>query len=51
MIPHLYRFRPIGAVLDKYEELAKQEIYFSPPDELNDHVGAGAIGVLAKPSA
>jgi hypothetical protein len=30
MISHLYRFRPIGAVLDKYEELAKQEIYFSP---------------------
>ena len=36
MISHLYRFRPIGAVLDKYEELAKQEIYFSPPAELND---------------
>jgi hypothetical protein len=36
MISHLYRFRPASAVLDKYEELAKQEIYFSPPDELND---------------
>ena len=36
MIPHLYRFRPASAVLDKYEELAKQEIYFSPPEELND---------------
>ena len=36
MISHLYRFRPASAVLDKYEELAKQEIYFSPPEELND---------------
>lgn len=32
----MYRFRPVHAVLDKYEELAKQEIYFSPPEELND---------------
>jgi len=36
MIAHLYRFRPADAVLDKYEELAKQEIYFCPPGELND---------------
>src|SRR5580692_7418875 len=36
MISHLYRFRPIDAVLDRYEELAKQEIYFSPPEDLND---------------
>ncbi len=36
MIPYLYRFRPVDAVLDKYEELEKQEIYFSPPEELND---------------
>ena len=36
MIPYLYRFRPIEAVLDKYEELAKQEIYFSTPEELKD---------------
>jgi hypothetical protein len=36
MISHLYRFRPIDAVLDGYEELAKQEIYFSPPEELKD---------------
>jgi hypothetical protein len=36
MITHLYRFRPIGAVLDTYEELEKQEIYFSTPEELND---------------
>lgn len=36
MISHLYRFRPADAVLDKYEELAKQEIYFSTASELND---------------
>jgi hypothetical protein len=36
MISHLYRFRSARAVLDRYEELAKQEIYFSPPEELND---------------
>lgn len=36
MIAHLYRFRPIEAVLDKHEELAKQEIYFSTFEELND---------------
>ena len=36
MMSHLYRFRPANAILDKYEELAKQEIYFSTPQELND---------------
>jgi hypothetical protein len=36
MISHFYRYRPAHAVLGKYEELAKQEIYFSPPEELND---------------
>jgi hypothetical protein len=36
MIPHLYRFRPANAVLDGYEELAKQEIYFAAPEKLND---------------
>jgi hypothetical protein len=36
MVSHLYRFRPADALLDKYEELAKQEIYFSTPEELND---------------
>src|SRR5690242_5685249 len=36
MISHLYRFRPADAVLDRYEELSKQEIYFSTPEELND---------------
>jgi hypothetical protein len=33
---HFYRFRPVEALLDKYEELEKQEIYFCPPDQLND---------------
>lgn len=36
MIFHLYRFRPVDAGLDKYEELAKQEIYFASPEKLND---------------
>lgn len=36
MAEHLYRYRPIEAVLDKYNELERQEIYFSTPDELND---------------
>jgi hypothetical protein len=36
MITHLYRFRPAAAVLDLYEELAKQEIYFAAPEKLND---------------
>lgn len=30
------RVWPATAILDKYEELAKQEIYFSPLEELND---------------
>lgn len=36
MISHLYRFRPTDAVLDQFEELAKQEIYFAAPEKLND---------------
>lgn len=32
----MYRFRPIEALLDKYNELENQEIYFASPDELND---------------
>jgi len=36
MIPHLYRFRPVEALLDARDELAKQEIYFAPPEKLND---------------
>ncbi|HXQ66925.1 MAG TPA: DUF2971 domain-containing protein, partial [Alphaproteobacteria bacterium] len=36
MIDHLYRYRPIEAVLEKFNELERQEIYFSTPGELND---------------
>jgi Protein of unknown function (DUF2971) len=36
MISHLYRYRPANALLDGFEELAKQEIYFSSPEDLND---------------
>jgi hypothetical protein len=32
----MYRLRPIGHVLDRYQELEKQEIYFAPMEELND---------------
>ena len=31
-----YRFRTIEQLLDKYDELENQEIYFARPDELND---------------
>ena len=34
----LYRFRRTEALLGKYEELERQEIYFPSPDELNDPV-------------
>jgi len=34
----LYRFRPAEALLAKYQELERQEIYFASPDELNDPV-------------
>lgn len=37
MMPiHLFRFRSTKALLDLYEELDKQEIYFAHPSELND---------------
>ncbi len=36
MTEHLYRYRPIKAVLDEFYELENQEIYFSTTDELND---------------
>jgi hypothetical protein len=36
MISHLYRYRPAAALLDRFDELAKQEIYFSPPEDLYD---------------
>jgi hypothetical protein len=37
MISHLYRFRSIEMLLGK-NELENQEIYFCPPEELNDPV-------------
>ena len=33
---HYYRFRPTDALLDKRKELENQEIYFAPPEDLND---------------
>lgn len=36
MSDHLYRFRSIHALLDGHQELEKQQIYFCPPDQLND---------------
>jgi hypothetical protein len=35
-VTHVYRYRSAEAVLEKYEELEKQEIYFSRTNELND---------------
>jgi hypothetical protein len=31
-----YRFRPTDALLDRFQELERQEIYFAHPQELND---------------
>lgn len=36
MPEHLYRFRSTKALLDGYNELESQQIYFCPPDKLND---------------
>jgi Protein of unknown function (DUF2971) len=36
MPPYLYRYRSAAAVLSEFHELEKQEIYFSPPGDLND---------------
>ena len=36
MVSHLFRFRSARALLGEFEELARQEIYFSSPDQLND---------------
>jgi hypothetical protein len=36
MAEYVYRYRPIGAVLDEFHELENQEIYFSTINELND---------------
>lgn len=33
---YLYRYRPTECVLDKFNELEKQEIYFAKPTDLND---------------
>src|SRR5260370_28089171 len=33
---HLYRFRSTHALLDGYQELENQQIYFCSPDGLND---------------
>jgi hypothetical protein len=35
-MPYFFRFRSTEALLDKYHELENQEIYFCPPDDLND---------------
>jgi len=34
----IYRFRSIHALLDGFHELENQEIYFAPPEKLNDPV-------------
>jgi hypothetical protein len=36
MIPYLYRFRSAEAILNKYHELERGEIYFPSTQELND---------------
>ncbi len=36
MLEHLYRFRSAEALLGKFAELEKQEIYFASREELND---------------
>jgi hypothetical protein len=36
MPDHLYRFRSTDALLDGHQELEAQQIYFCPPDQLND---------------
>lgn len=35
-LDYLYRFRSIDALLDGHKELETQQIYFCPPDKLND---------------
>lgn len=36
MTTELYRFRSVSSLLDDYNELEQQYIYFAKPDELND---------------
>lgn len=38
ILNEMYRFRSIDNLLDKYQELENQEIYFASPEELNDPV-------------
>jgi hypothetical protein len=33
---NFYRFRPTAALLEGFQELERQEIYFAPPKDLND---------------
>lgn len=37
-IETFYRFRPVESLLDRYEELEKQTIFFAPPHKLNDPI-------------
>jgi hypothetical protein len=36
MPEYLFRFRSIHALVDGHHELENQEIYFTPPEQLND---------------
>lgn len=38
MISHLYRFRSVKQLLDGFNELEAQQLYFCPPGDLNDPV-------------
>jgi len=37
-MPSFYRFRSTEALLYKRQELERDEIYFSPPEQLNDPI-------------
>lgn len=36
MLEHIYRLRSTRSLLGEFQELQNQEIYFAPPEELND---------------
>jgi hypothetical protein len=38
MLAHLYRFRSTKQLLDGFSELETQQIYFAPPEDLNDPI-------------
>src|SRR5712664_1621567 len=38
MVSHLYRFRSTKQLLDGFNELDAQQIYFAPPEDLNDPI-------------